>query len=240
MLRIAICDDEPVMTGKIEEQLIALSDEMKVKIDISVFFDGSTLEQNIRQGNEYHLIYLDIEMKKKGGIDVAKSLRETNNHALIIYVSSHESYAKDLFEVEAFRFLTKPVNEEKFREYFMKAVNKLNDGSEYFEFMSKREKHRVYIRDVYYFESCKRVINIHTTDNDYNFYGKLNDVEKYMKTERISFIRVHQSYLVNYNYIKVIGSDYVELINGDQISMSEDRQKKIRQEYCNLISKEIK
>lgn len=238
MLYIAVCDDEPVITGRIEEQLFELAKEMKIKIDVSVFFDGATLEQNISQGNEYQLIYLDIEMKKIGGIDVAKSLRSMNSHALIIYVSSYESYAKDLFEVDAFRFLNKPINKEKFKEYFTQAVKRLSDRSEYYEFIHKRERYTINIRDICYFESCKRIIYIHTGEQCYQFYGKLNDVEKCMHAKQNSFIRIHQSYLVNYNYIKVIGNDYVELTDGGKIQVSEERQKGIRQEYCHLLGRE--
>lgn len=239
MIYIAICDDEPIMTSKIEELLLDVSQTMGINIDISVFFDGETLEKSIEQGDEYQLIYLDIEMHKRDGIDVAKTLKESDNKALIIYVSGYENYAKDLFEVDAFRFISKPVNKEKFTDYFVQAMDKLSDRGTYYAFVYKRQKYRVLVSSILYFESCKRIISIRQTEAEHFFYGRLNDVEKYMRKEQHNFLRIHQSYLVNYNYIKVIGLDYVELVDGSCLPMSQERQKDIKKNYCRLIGKEV-
>ena len=63
-------------------------------------------------------------------------------------------------------------------------------------------------------------------------YGKLNDIEKSLKKSKVAFLRVHQSFLVNYKHVDELGYDFVVLDNGKQISISEDRRKNISQEYC--------
>ena len=53
-----------------------------------------------------------------------------------------------------------------------------------------------------------------------------------MKNSPVSFLRIHQSFLVNYRHISKLGYDFVEVDNGKIISISEDRRKKIREQYC--------
>lgn len=68
MINIAICDDDAAMTTTIEELLYKIAKEQGIKTNCAVFFDGSTLVKNIRQGTYYDLIYLDIKMCQVDGI----------------------------------------------------------------------------------------------------------------------------------------------------------------------------
>lgn len=47
MLKIAVCDDEKVITGQIESMLLTLCGQEGIAVDIEVFYDGSTLERSI-------------------------------------------------------------------------------------------------------------------------------------------------------------------------------------------------
>ena len=95
MINIAICDDDVAMTATIEKMLYVIAKEQNIKISSAVFFDGSTLVANIRQGVCYDLIYLDIEMHNVNGINAAELIRNMEIPALIIYVSSYEKYLKE-------------------------------------------------------------------------------------------------------------------------------------------------
>lgn len=66
------------------------------------------------------------------------------------------------------------------------------------------------------------------------FYGKLNEIENSLKVCKISFLRVHQSFLVNYKHIKGQSYDFVVMDNGKKISISEDRRKLISEQYCSM------
>ena len=90
MINIAICDDDVAITATIEEILYKIAKEQGIKISCSVFFDGFTLVEDIRQGTYYDLIYLDIEMRKVNGISAAELIRGMEIPALIVYVSSYE------------------------------------------------------------------------------------------------------------------------------------------------------
>ena len=94
MIDIAICDDDIMLTSTLEKNLILLSEGKSLDINVDIFYDGETLLQHIKNGHIYDIIYLDIEMEHKNGIIAGHELRQLGSRALLIYVTSHESFAK--------------------------------------------------------------------------------------------------------------------------------------------------
>lgn len=95
MVKIAICDNDVASTSLIENLLYEAARGINIPIEVDIFFDGLTLKAGMDQGNNYDLIYLDIEMEKLNGIKTAQYIREKKHTVLIIYISSYEKYLKD-------------------------------------------------------------------------------------------------------------------------------------------------
>ena len=185
-------------------------------------------------GGGFDIIYLDIEMDKEDGISAAKRIRVYDKNVLIIYVTSHENHMKESFAVRPFQFLVKPVNENQMESCFMAAYEDICSGDFYFRYSYQHINHKVPIRDILYFESNKRKVYIVTEEEILELYGKLNEIENRLKECKASFLRVHQSYLVNYKHVKGQSYDFVVMDNGKKISISEDRRKMISEQYCSM------
>lgn len=239
MLKIAICDDDVVLTSKLEELLEKISLKNGIKADIDIYFDGYGILNSIKRGEYYDIIYMDIEMKTLDGIEAAKEIRKLNTKVLIMYISSHEQYLKQLFEVEPFRFISKPIEEDLFEHDFLKAYNKILKEDVYFNYKFNKSDIKVLISDIMYFESDGRIINIIMTNSTDKFYDKLNDVEDRLKKSKFTFLRIHQSYLVNFKYIEKISFSKITLMDGTELQISEERQKQIRKEYGQLLGGEL-
>ena len=70
MLKIAVCDDEKIVTSEIEEKIYSVSSKMNVTVEVDVFFDGKTfVNYMINENKSYDLIYIDIEMMGQNGIE---------------------------------------------------------------------------------------------------------------------------------------------------------------------------
>ena len=242
-MRIAVCDDDKKTITTMEERLLELSEKGNIKVRIETYSDGAFLLADIRKGVEFDLLYLDIEMEQLDGLSLAREFRKDHPNAVLIYISNHESYLKELFEVDTFRFLSKPINTEKFEAYFRNAVEKIQLQQEeiFFSYSTVTGRlFKVLLSDIVYFESQKRSIRLYKKDGtEGSFYGKLNEVEKQLKEAAVPFLRIHQSYLVNYNYIKQFGNTELELSNGKQLPISEDRRKTAEQKYGELLRKEL-
>lgn len=237
MLKIALCDDDAKFTWKFETMLLSISEQEHIHLDIDVFADGKELVEYLdKEENNYDLIFLDIEMRALDGLAVARHIRETDDLTMLIYVSSHKSYALEAFDVQPFQFLVKPVDFNTLHGYFMKAYKKLTKGPSYFFCQFRGETESLMMGKIVYFESNRRIINIYMADGSiYKFYGKLNDLEERLKQSRADFWRIHQSYLINVMYIDRISFDKVELKNHKILYISEDRRKMISEKYSDHI-----
>ena len=228
MVRIAVCDDDMRFTAELEEMVRREADDSGISVETEAYSDGGTLVADIEKGYRYDLVFLDIEMERVDGISAARQIRRIDRSALLIYVSGYEQYLKELFEVEPFRFLSKPVDGAKFRKYFRFSFNK--------------EIRKVAVRDVVYFESRNRVVHIFMADgSEERFYGRLNTVEKDLSEGRQEFLRIHQSFLVNYSYIEKMNFSVVTVIFGNgkrtALKISEDREKAVRSRLCGMAGR---
>lgn len=239
MISIGICDDDKYTVAELERLIYDTADEKSLKVAVETYYDGSSIENDIAKGVKFDLVFLDIEMKQNG-IITAKKIRELKTDILIIYVSNYEKYFRELFEVGAFRFLDKPIDKTKFSQYFTDAIDALNKADRYLLYKYNRQINKVKLKNVIYFESNRRKILIHKIDGTVlEYYGKLNELELDLKKSEIKFIRTHQSFLVNCEYI--IGWKYTDLILEGQIyiPISEEQQKRIQIQYREYIRKDI-
>lgn len=234
MLNIAICDDDIQTTGQLEMLIQNIAKRNFVDTDIEVFWNGESLVDAVAAGGGFDIIYLDIEMDKENGISAAKRIRAYDKNVLIIYVTSHENYMRESFAVRPFQFLVKPVNENQMESYFKAACEDICNGDFYFRYSYQRMNHKVPIRDILYFESNKRKVYIVTEKEIFELYGKLNEIENSLKECKASFLRVHQSYLVNYKHVKGQSYDFVVMDNEKRIFISEDRRRMISEQYCSM------
>ncbi len=114
-MNICICDDETSCTEYINTLITSIRPECTTYI----FDSGETL---LRSTIKFDIAFLDIEMKEVNGIDTASELIKRMPGIIIIFVSSYSGYVTEAFSLQAFQYLLKPVNEQKFIEEFNKAL----------------------------------------------------------------------------------------------------------------------
>ncbi len=234
MVNIAICDDDIRTTGRMEMLLHKIAKNNFVDTDIEVFWDAGSLVEAVKQGYYFDIIYLDIEMDREDGISAAKRIREYDKNVLIIYVTSHENHMQESFLVRPFRFLVKPVSKKQFEASFKDANEEINSVDFYFRYSYQRIKYKIPVREILYFESNKRKVLIVTEKETFVVYSKLSQIQEGLKKCKMQFLRVHQSFLVNYKHIEGQAYDFIKMDNGKRIPISEDRRKLIREQYCSM------
>ncbi len=240
MINIAICDDENVIVNQIEEIIEETCSEQLLQCEIDVFYGGKPLKEQVVAGNHYDIIFLDIEMKNEDGISAAKQIRKVDENVLFIFISGYEKYLMELFQLNVFRFIKKPINKEQLVKYFLAAYQNICDNKVYFSFCYKSEEFKVLIKDILFFESSGRKILIHLKGGMiHDFYHKLNDIENEIYYSKIPFLRIHQSFLVNFHWIKSRTRTCVKMMDGSILPISEDRERSFRMKYAKVLGGEM-
>lgn len=230
LIKIAICDDDPKFVGATQEYLEKLAKEEHIELEMECFLSGNELIQEYKKGVLFDLIYLDIEMCGADGIETAKQIRQNDYHVLIVYISSHEEYLRQLFEAEPFRFLSKPVKYQEFRTVFWQAAERiLEQQSNYFHFKTGKYFVKIPCKDILYFESAGRKVIVHTLQRSYEHYNKLNEIEENLKDMR--FVRIHKAYLVNIDNVEAFQYERVAMSDGTILSISQKNRPRIRSEF---------
>ena len=186
---------------------------------------------------------IDIMMVREQYEKFISVARVVHRPPMWVYISGFDDYLKELFEVEPFRFISKPLDKDRLIRYFGEAYKRVQDIEEYFQFSFNKEIKKCPLKDIVYFESNNRTIYIHLNDGTTTyFYGKLADVEEKLKGSKFVFLRPHQSYFVNYHYIKKLNFYYLTLGYLDQdieLKISADRQKAIKAAVLELAANKM-
>ena len=218
-MKIAVCDDSKEICIKITE----LIRERDQAAEISVFSCGEAL---LSSRENFDIIFLDIEMKKLSGIDTAKKLRsleELGGHkAIIIFITAFREYMEQAFDVSAFNYITKPIDEERFFRIFEAAIKEasVSLGNKYIVVKCQGVQRKFVLHDIRYIESSNKKIIINTPCEKYEVYGKLGEFEELLKE---SFFRCHRCYLVNMESICAYGFESVEVMGGTKLPMSKQK-----------------
>lgn len=227
-MKIAVCDDDKAA----REHIVSLVKEQIQDAEIMTFATG---EEMLEVQSTFDISFLDVEMREISGMDVANHIRQEeqgNTKSIIIFVTGYEKYMNSAFDVSAFHYLLKPIDEEKFRSVFLRALDELYAVRERTKrFILVRNsgiQQKVYLKDIYYIESANKKIIIHTKMGILDSYGKMNELEQ--MTGR-GFYRCHRCYLVNMEQIVSYNADTIKVVNGDKLILAQKKYNDFIRQY---------
>ena len=217
MLQIAVCDDEKSM-GDYLEQLIEqrLADEKDYRV--CVFSSGADLLKSV---SDFDIFFLDIDLKDMSGIETARRIRQQSG-AVIIFVTALKEYVFDAFDVQAFQYLLKPINKEKFFQVLDGAVAECRPAklSEPLVIKTRGIYRNIPREHILYAETEARKVVLHLGDEQVSYYAKMSELEQTLGDQ---FFRCHRGYLVNLDAVKGYDTGSIQLKNGETILMAKQK-----------------
>lgn len=209
------------------EKIRGTLEEMKVPCFLRQFNSG---EELLQSEENFDIVFLDIMMDGLDGMKTAKRIRKKASCRLLVFISASREYVFDAYDVEAFWYLVKPVETWKLKQVLKKAVLKTEAASPDFILVNKgRQKQKIFLRDILYFEIMGRLIDIHKTGGISDYYGKISILEEELREK--GFFRCHKSYLVHLKYVKGYNRQEAVLDNGEKIPISKRRY----EEFCKAL-----
>ncbi len=227
VFRIGICDDEKVTCAELENMLYEYGKAAGIKVDVNVWFTGESLCTYLKSENTLDLLFLDIELISTDGIKVGGFIREEleNIETMIVYISSKSSYAMSLFRIQPLDFLIKPLKQEVIEDVMNRCMMLYERKNQLFEFYAKGYHFKVPYKEIIYFYSQNKKINIVLKGEEMQFNGKLKGIADIVPH---NFIQIHQSYLVNLDFVVECSYEIMRMQNGTLLNISQPYRKAVR------------
>ena len=211
-MRIAICDDEKNIRELIGNKVAKQYPEAEI-----VFFQSG--EELLLSDKHVDILFLDIQMSGRNGMETARELRKKDKSVILIFVTAVEEYVFQAFDVGAFNYIVKPIDDAKFVDVFHRAIEELCSKSmvveqpeERYVMINNGGVHiKIMIDDIVYAEVFNRKVVIHKLNDEIEYYGKMSDLEDLAGD---GFFRPHRAYLINFKYVERYDATTIYLEKG--------------------------
>lgn len=204
-LKCIAIDDEPLALNQIASYIGKTPFLESVALCQSAF---EAIEYLARQ--EIDLLFVDINMPDINGIEFVKSLERRPQ---VIFTTAYSEYAIEGFQVDALDYILKPISYASFLKAATKAktwfeLNRKQEPvvetkNEYLFVKSEYKLIRISLADIRYVESANEYIQLHLENKEVvTTLIRLKSMEEQLPKDR--FMRVHRSFIVNLDHVKVI------------------------------------
>lgn len=213
-----IVDDEEI------DRLVVVSYAKRFPVlNVVGIFDSAEKALNFLSTNSVDVAFLDIELEGASGLELRRKALEI---PVCVFISSHSESAAETFELQTLDFIVKPFKFPRFEqmmkrfEEFMEVRTKASlfeatIGGDTVYVKTGHDQIKVKLHEILYLEALKNYTILVTENKRHCVLSNLGEILQEDKFN--SFLRVHRSYAVQKQYIQKIGSQEIELKNGNSI-----------------------
>lgn len=227
IIKFAVCDDEAWMRESLSARLSEYMKARSIPCQIDCFSSG---REFLACADPFDLVFLDIFMKQPDGMETARILRGNGYQGLLIFITVLKESVFDAFEVQAYDYLVKPLEEQRFCRTMDRAIKSLEriSGTDQKLFVKKSDSCEVIpFSQIVYCEVLGRKVYIHQQNGEtIDYYDRLDSLEKRLDGR---FFRCHRSYLVNLDYVRGCQNGLVRLSSSEEIPVSRLRRQELTQ-----------
>lgn len=226
MLQIAVCVDEASVCNALEQWI----KQEVLSCEVTVF--RKPLE--ILESRKYFdILFLEADGQGHDSFHVAETVKRQSG-TLVILIGSEKEQVFEAFDVEAFHYLLKPLEEEKVKQVFLRAVEKKREWKDKEPLIIRVERSYYHIRkeQILYIENVGRKVVLHMKSKEIAYYAKMNELEEVLGSR---FFRCHRGYFVNFTAVKSYEAGSILLKNGETILMAKQKYNDFSAAYAEFL-----
>ena len=236
MLRIALCDDEPMELEKTEALLkkyTAVNPEQE--FSMTLFRNAVDLMDRIDEDYDADIYILDILMPEMTGIEAGTELRRKGRKGQIIYLTSSSDYGIESYETDALYYLLKPVSEKQLFAVLDKAVKRISAYRKSVFMVNTQEGiYRVNLDNLLYADQSERAMHFYLKNGTVVTSCILrepfaNAIGPLLEDSR--FMLCGSSFALNLQEIVKIHREEVLFTTGKTINLPKTLQKHTKQKW---------
>ncbi|MEG0762481.1 MAG: LytTR family DNA-binding domain-containing protein [Oscillospiraceae bacterium] len=230
MINIGICDDEQLFQQQCQN---VINEYNGAQIKVFTYNSGDELLDALLSGLvKFDIIFMDIELPQHNGIELAAQINKNYKNIKFIFITGYNAkYSQNIFlsEINLIGYVAKPFNEVILKANITKAVEKVQkEAMDSFNIKTSSTVRQINYEDIYYIESAKHKIIVHTDFEEYGTNGRLDAIQAEAPS---NFLRIHQSFIVNMNKILMFNNVFVALDNKAEVPISKAKYKQARTAY---------
>ncbi|MDE1468107.1 LytR/AlgR family response regulator transcription factor [Aurantiacibacter sp. D1-12] len=234
-LRTLIVDDEPLAI----ERMQVLCAEMPQLTVVGTANDG---ESALRLAEKLSpdLLLLDMTMPGMDGLQVAKAAKDQDTNPAVIFVTAHENFAVEAFDLEAIDYVLKPVASDRLERAIERALNRRGESGEAedddqwlseFWVPHRSELLRIEAAEVFRIDAERDYVRLHVGDTSYLLLQTIAGLEEKLDPEK--FIRIHRSTILRRDFIRGLkheglGVWCAELEDGEELRIGRTYLKRVK------------
>ena len=206
-LRTLIVDDEPLAV----ERMQVICCKMDALHVVGTASDGAQALRLI-EALEPDLILLDMTMPEVDGLSVARTLAKQETSPAVVFVTAHDNYAVEAFDLDAVDYVLKPVKPERLERAIQRALARRGEGrgetSKWLEELwipHRSELIRIDTEEVSRIDAERDYVRLHVEDRSYLLLQTIAGLEK--RLDPAKFIRIHRSTILRKDRIKGLRHD---------------------------------
>lgn len=238
MVRILICDDDAIFAQDLLQRILALPSYYSKSMSAQCLTDLDAMDSSALA--QCDILFLDIDLGDKSGIDLARGMLAQNSEAVLIFVTNFNEYAPEGYEVNAFRYLTKADLDQKLPGYFSDALKVCRKRQRKVEILCEGESVPVPVQALVYVESQGHEQRLHLTGwSRKELYTRLtmSQLEELLCPQ--GFLRIHKQYLVNMVYLQSLQTKGAALSTGELLSVGARSYRENKQKFVDWQAAQI-
>lgn len=230
-MNIALCDDEPMALCSLEKKVESFFARERAKV--SCFGSGDELLREMEK-SPADIVFLDIQMPDRDGMETARMLRKRGFEGDIIFVTVLPELVYESFEVGAGDYIVKPVSDERLFGTLGRIVKRKKRNC--FTLKCRGEDIVIPLEKILYFEVLDKVIVLHEKTGVTSFRGSISEI---IHKAGGDFFRCHRSYTVNLRHIERVGKGEITLRGGERIPLSRLRRQQLMEALAAYLGENV-
>lgn len=238
-MKIGICEDEIPVAQDIEQRVSAFFTQRGYDPVIEIFTDGTSL---LASAQDFSLVFLDCRLPDGNGLEVARILDTYKSKPIIVFISAYKEYVFESFEVNAYRYLVKPVDNFTLNKTLNSFLAYYNSNI-VIDIPTKNKRFSVNLNDVIYIESAQKHSIVRVRKSDYlpdTTFDAVRSLAAYTKMiDSPAFFRTHKRFFVNMRYIEKIENNLIILSIGERVEISRRKSAVFHDAYNHFLRTSI-
>ncbi len=231
-MNVIICDQDKSFVSYLYKLL--LSYPLVGKIEPEIYYSSDLMLLHFIP-DKYDVIFMEIDLDNRDGIQVAEAIRRMDKTCKIVYITNNLKKCCEAYRVMAFRYIIKSYELQKMEEGILEVLDRMKEKKMVSITASYQGvKKKIPVDKIIYIKSDHREVVVCTKNITLQYYETMQNLMEELGD--MYFVQPHRSYLVNLKYVKGVISEYIILKeNEKRIPVSKARNQEVIESFIDYL-----